>query len=368
MTSEVLLQFILFLLAGIIISFLVNKFLLRFSKNLGIRNKNDVFVRWSSASKPSLGGVSLYFVFIAGILIYASVFASKNIFAEIEIIGLVAAGTLAFAIGIMDDAYNTRPLLKLAGQISCGLILVITQNSIDFFHNIWLDGGLTIFWIVALMNSLNMLDNMDGITGTVSLFIIATCTVLVGMIGGENTQFWTLLMIIELGGIIGFMRYNIHPSKLFMGDSGSQFISLFVGFFGIKAIWNLPASHEIPSWLAIFLVMTAFVPTIVDTLSVMINRKRKGGSVMVGGKDHTTHHLVYRGFNDFQVWLIFLGISAFATVLSIGITILFLQGYYLTSIVGVVFFVTVFILLYRNTLKYKDPKTSDASVEEEDLL
>lgn len=351
-----MLEYSLFFLGGLGISYIVNKLVLNFSKNLGIRNKNDVVVRWCSDSKPSLGGISFYFVFICAVMVYASVYSETNPFSEIEFVGLIAAGSLAFGIGLVDDTYDTRPLLKLFGQIMCGVILVATGNSIDFFHNFWLDAGLTVFWIVAIMNSLNMLDNMDGIAGSTSFFIVLSCVILLTMFQGEGSLVWILLLLVQLGGIVGFMLFNVHPSRMFMGDSGSQFISLFVGYFGIKAIWNLPSAFEFPSWTAAFIVLVAFVPTVVDTLTVMINRKRKGGSVMVGGKDHTTHHLVYKGYSDFQVWLIFVVLGLLSTLLAVILAYFIFHGQYFVSFFGFAFFLTVFIPLFRNTLKYHPPE------------
>lgn len=333
--------------------------MLSFAKNLGIRNKNDVVVRWSNTSKPSLGGVSLYFTFIVAVLFYASLFSNEHIFQEIEFIGLLAASTLAFGIGVADDAYNTRPFLKLFGQIACGFIFVFTNNGIDIFHQPILDGAVTVLWVVAVMNSLNMLDNMDGITGTVTFFILLTCFIVFGLVNDPGNILWTVLIIAEMGALLGFLFYNVHPAKMFMGDSGSQFIALFVSFFGIKALWNLPATYELPSWTSVFLILTAFTPAVADTLTVVINRRRRGVSIMLGGKDHTTHHLVYRGFSDFKVWLIFTLISVFSLSYAIVLSVLIIKGYYLFSTLGLVFFLIVFIPLYRTTLKYHAPKRQE---------
>ena len=100
-----------FFIGGIIISLITNKLLLNFSESLGIRNKNDVVVRWSNQSKPSLGGVSFYVVFIFSTIAY-SIFSEDYIFHESSFIGLLLAGSLAFGMGLADDAYNTKPLIK----------------------------------------------------------------------------------------------------------------------------------------------------------------------------------------------------------------------------------------------------------------
>ncbi|RYM35696.1 undecaprenyl/decaprenyl-phosphate alpha-N-acetylglucosaminyl 1-phosphate transferase [Brumimicrobium glaciale] len=349
-------EYIIYLLGAFLVSFIINKLVLRFAKSLGIRNKNDVVVRWSNTSKPSLGGISLYFTFIVSALFYAITSSNDNIFDNIEFVGLITAATLAFVIGVADDAYNTKPLLKLFGQIFCGVIFVYTDNAIDIFHLPVLDGLITVLWVVAVMNSLNMLDNMDGITGTVSLFILVTCLVVFGFFNDPSNLLWSILIIAEIGALTAFLSYNIHPAKMFMGDTGSQFIALFVSFFGIKALWNLPSHFELPSWSAVFLILAAFTPAVADTLTVVINRTKRGVSVMLGGKDHTTHHMVYKGYSELKVWVIFLVISILSTVIAFIIGYFISLGYLVPSLAGLVLFVVVFVLLYRNTIKYKEPE------------
>ena len=131
---------------GAICAYVINVLLLTFSKSLGIRNKNDVVIRWSNESKPSLGGVSFFIVFIFSTFAYSIIFRdAPNIFQNTQYIGLFVSGALAFGMGLADDAYDTRPLIKLFVQILCGLIFIWTDTLIDFFH-IWsLDAVLTVF-------------------------------------------------------------------------------------------------------------------------------------------------------------------------------------------------------------------------------
>lgn len=354
MLLNYLLEIILFFVGSIILSWLINRLLLKFSRSLGIRNKNDVVIRWSNESKPSLGGISMYISFVLAILIYATTHDSDRIFDDPSFSGLILSSTLAFAIGLADDAYNTKPLLKLAGQIGCGLILVYSGTTIELFHEFWLDAILTVVWVIAIMNSLNMLDNMDGITATVSLFILLACMILLLISSGFEFNHWVIILVTELGAIIGFLFYNLNPSRMFMGDTGSQFIGLFVAFFAIRSIWSVPAVVELPSWSGLLLVLGAFTPAFSDTLTVVINRLKKGQSPMVGGKDHTTHHLVYKGFSDFKVWQVFLLISALSTLFTVVLGWLILsKGLYLASLSIILFFLVVFLLLYKNTISKK---------------
>ena len=352
MLLNYLLEIIAFFTGAVVISWLINRMLLKFSKNLGIRNKNDVVIRWSNESKPSLGGISMYLTFMMTTVFYASFHTEGSIFDDQHFVGLVLASTVAFAVGLADDAYNTKPILKLSGQVGCGLILVYTESIIDFSHVFWIDATLTVIWVIAIMNSLNMLDNMDGITATVALFILLSCLVLILFQSDFLFNYWVIILVAEIGAIIGFLFYNVNPAKMFMGDTGSQFIGLYVAFFAIQGLWNTPSNFELPSWSGILLTLCAFTPAFADTLTVVINRLRKGQSPMVGGKDHTTHHLVYRGYSDFKVWKLFFIISLLAFVLTISLGWMIIeQNAFLYTVIGGLFFIIVFGALYKNTLK-----------------
>lgn len=340
------------MLGGIGISYVINIILLQFSENLGIRNKNDVVVRWSNQSKPSLGGISFFIVFIFTGIAYTIVFDQENVFHNLQYVGLFLAGSVAFLMGLADDAYNTKPYFKLIVQILCGLIFVYTDTTIDLTHYYIVDSILTVIWVIAIMNSLNMLDNMDGITGTTVVFILLSCLLSFFIVFDVNRNLWSIILISQIGALLGFLKLNVHPSKLFMGDAGSQFIGLFVAFYSINHLWNIGQHTGSPSWVGFLVCLIAFTPAAADTLTVVINRLKKGQSPMVGGKDHTTHHLVYAGFNDKQVWYVFLLISILsATLCFLMVYLSTIELYWIIAILSL-FFPVVFILLYRLTIKY----------------
>lgn len=354
-----LLQLIGFAGGGALVAIVCNVLLLRFSRSLGIRNKNDVVIRWSNESKPSLGGVSFFVVFVFAAIAYSIVFnEAPNIFQNKQYVGLFTAGSLSFLMGLADDAYNTRPMIKLGVQIICGILLALTGTSIDFFHSFYPDALLTVTWVVVVMNSLNMLDNMDGITGTTVFFILLSCILVGWIVFPFHSNIWILMMLSMIGAVLGFLTMNIHPSKLFMGDAGSQFIGLFVAFFSIRFLWNVGTAVPLethPSWLGLLVTGVAFTPAAVDTLTVVINRLKKGQSPMVGGKDHTTHHLVYAGLSDRKVWLVFVLLGAISTLFCVAMVHLISLKAYLIAACMFVYPVFAFVLLYRNTLKYPEP-------------
>ena len=345
-----------FLIGGIIVSLICNKLLLSFSHSLGIRNKNDITIRWSNQSKPSLGGISFFIVFIFSSIAFSIVFNDQNIFHNNEYLGLISAGCLAFLMGLADDAYNTKPLIKLGIQIACGVLFVLTGTIIDLTHVFYVDALLTVVWVIVIMNSLNMLDNMDGITSTTVVFVLFSCLASAWIFNGYGCDLWTMLLISMIGGLLGFLKFNIHPSKIFMGDAGSQFIGLFVAFFAVKFLWNVGPYTENHSWVGIVVGLVALTPAAADTLTVVINRLKRGQSPMVGGKDHTTHHLVYAGFKDIQVWYVFLAIGLVAFLLVIVMLFMVKSAIIYPIALFAIYFVLVFGYLYRNTIKFPEKK------------
>jgi UDP-GlcNAc:undecaprenyl-phosphate GlcNAc-1-phosphate transferase len=253
---------------------------------------------------------------------------------------------LGFLMGLTDDAYNTRPLLKLSIQILCGVILVVTGSAIALFENDWMNYTLTVFWIVGIMNSINMLDNMDGIAASVGSFILAAPIIF--MVSTETYGDVNFMLIVGvLASLVAFLYHNWYPSKMFMGDTGSQFLGVILGYVGIHYCWNVGLEHD-PSqgWYSLVALLTVFILPISDTLTVTINRLRRGQSPFVGGKDHTTHHLSYRGFSDSQVAKIFVFISAFSVLLYTLYLINIDPSDYVMIGMYLFYFLAVFFILY----------------------
>jgi len=225
-----------------------------------------------------------------------------------DFIGIFTAVTLGFMIGLADDAYGTKPLLKFLGQLSCGLILIASGIFIHITPYMWLNYLFTLFWVVGIMNSINMLDNMDAVTTTTSILIIIAALILI-VLYHDFTNIYVMMMLGVLASLLGFLYFNWHPSKMYMGDTGSQFIGFVLAAFSIIYLWNFENNGTIEPTRNILLVLAAFVLPIADTFTVTINRIIRGISPFVGGKDHTTHHLNYLGCNDMQVGFIFVALS-----------------------------------------------------------
>ncbi|GAB4410870.1 MAG: MraY family glycosyltransferase [Bacteroidia bacterium] len=293
---------VLLLLGTVGFSYMLNKILLRYSRSFGVDSRQSQnIVRWAATSKPTTGGFSFYITFLAGSLILLLVRPVETAHSS-TFLPFFLSATLAFMIGFADDAYGTHPGLKFLGQVACGAILLAFDIHIEYFAlmhpSLWLlDYGLTLFWVVGMMNSLNMLDNMDGVTATIALTIVISAMVMIISREGLANMFYVLVTV--AGGFIGFLYWNWRPAKVYMGDTGSMFIGMVLAFIGIRYFWNLKFTPDNISHARMLLIpVMVFLVPIMDTTFVTVARIARGSSPFVGGKDHLTHNLARVGIPE----------------------------------------------------------------------
>ncbi len=310
--------FVLFALAVFVFALLVNDFLLKFLKNIGTKSTNGD-VRWNSNRKPAIGGISFYMCFLIATISMFYTIQGTEYFNMLQFYGLMLAFTISFMNGLFDDAYHTIPLLKLSLQIISALVLTFTGTIIEVFDNEIYNHILTVFWVVGIMNALNLLDNMDGIATIVAFFIISAFIMSVFILKYANDQYFLILLGLGVS-LIAFLKYNWYPSKMFMGDTGSMFLGIIIAAFGIIYFWNFKTDegNMAPITARLFSVALVFALPLIDTTTVffkrlVINKK----SPFKGGRDHTTHHLSYLGLNDREVAFVFIGLSLFNMLLGV---------------------------------------------------
>ena len=332
----------LFLIIAVTFSLMINALFLRFFKTLGIRNNLDgTIIRWGAMSKPSIGGITFYIMFLLSLASYSILFEPSQDAYQLGFVGLLLSSGTGFLIGLADDAYNTKPWLKFGVQLLSGLILISTGISIHIFSSDLLNYTVTLFWVVGIMNSINMLDNMDGITSIVSIGIILN-TIYIIIHNDDIVNMHLLVLIGVLASLVAFLRFNWHPSKMYMGDTGSQFLGVFLATMGIIYFWNDPYSSEAPATgkLLAGTIMTFILP-ILDTTVVVVNRLSAGKSPFVGGKDHTTHSLAILGLSDSQVSFVFVGLALLSLLMNVLIEEFVGEWNYSASI----FFLSYFVIL-----------------------
>ncbi len=338
---------IIFFCGALVFSILINNIMLRFVKTLGIRNQNEATIRWSDQVKPALGGLGFYIVFLLSITLHPFIFSySGNSNINFQFTGIVGATSLGFLMGLADDAYNTRPVLKFLTQVLCGVILIYSGTYINIFDATILNYCLTIMWVVGLMNSINMLDNMDGITTIVSLIISFTILLLM-LINKEIDTIGMTVMIGLIASLLGFLKFNWNPSKMYMGDTGSQYLGILLAAISINYLWNPIGSSEFSLSRQFLIPILSFIIPIIDTTTVVIKRLRKGNSPFIGGKDHTTHHLSYLGFTERQVAALIALTSIVSSAIVIYIISAVKEWNHLYTAIFVCYFLLVFGVLFR---------------------
>ncbi len=240
---------------------------------------------------PLLGGVAMYGAFMLALVLFADRFYIS------QIVGIVVGATWVSFLGIWDDRVGLRASLKLIGQILAALILVVTGVAIDLFHQPLLDTVITLFWVIGITNAMNLLDNMDGLSGGVA----AVAAAFFLLLAAANGQYLVgSLSAALLGVAIGFLIYNFNPASIFMGDTGSLFLGFMLAATGIKL--RFPGHPLLATWFIPIIVLGL---PIFDTTLVFVSRLRRGLNPLTNpGTDHLSHRLVARGFTRREAVLI----------------------------------------------------------------
>jgi len=327
-------------------SILINRLFLKFSSTLGIRNlQSKKGIRWGPENTPSFGGISFYIIFLLSIFTHALLSGGNTALLNQQIIGLVLATTAGFLIGLADDAYNTNPFLKFLGQFICANILITFDIYINISPVTTINYVFTTFWVIGVMNAINMIDNMDGVGAIVSSTIIMAALILIVQqqdIG--NTYIFILLAM--LAASVGFSFFNWYPSKMYMGDSGSQFLGIFLATISIIFFWKYRTVDGGFIQLKQFLIpLLVFIVPLIDLSTVIIRRMAKGGSPFVGGKDHIAHQLARSGLSDHAVTIILGLLSCLSIIFSLWVVKLFEHWDPLYSFYVIGYFLFVFLII-----------------------
>lgn len=256
---------------------------------------------------PRLGGAAIFLT----VIVVAIVLGRRYRFNQFGSI-LIGATGVSF-MGLADDRWGLKPLVKLVGQILAALLLYATNIYVGTFHHPVLNLIATVFWVVYVTNAINLLDNMDGLAGGVAA-IAAIHFALMCSFSGQYLV--GALAIAVLGACLGFLFYNLNPASIFMGDSGSLFLGFMLAATGIKL--KFPENVTFVTWMVPVLVMGL---PIFDTTLVIISRLRRGlNPLATPGQDHTSHRLVAAGLSQREAVLTLYVVSFVLGLLAIFVT------------------------------------------------
>ena len=288
---------------------------------------------------PRIGGLSIYTAFIVS-MITVMILADLSGEVFIEIVGLIVSGTLIMIVGLIDDYKNLPAKVKLLGQIIAATVLVvlfdvridfITDPFGDYLYLEWFAIPATIFWLVGISNTVNLIDGLDGLAAGISA--IAAITILLVALE-DNIMLVAVLTAALAGGAIGFLFYNFNPASIFMGDSGA----LFLGFMlaGISIIGAVKCAATI----ALIVPILALGLPILDTTFAIVRRWRGGVPIFKPDKGHLHHRLLGLGFTQRQAVLLMYVISALLGLSAVALTEVSSQ------IAIVILFIVIAAILY----------------------
>ncbi|MCS7163148.1 MAG: undecaprenyl/decaprenyl-phosphate alpha-N-acetylglucosaminyl 1-phosphate transferase [Bacteroidia bacterium] len=277
------------LLIGFLSAWAWNEIFLRFAKRLGALSQGLPHQRrWDSKRKPIIGGIA-FFVIVLGLGAWQpnGVPLSR---------AFLAGGTIAFLTGLADDAFVSLPYMKLLGQVGAALATLILGGAKLEIGHPFLSLVLTLFWYVAVMNALNLMDNMDGVAGSLTLVLLTGSFLLLGK------SDYSLLYAALIGAIAAFLLRNWYPSHLYMGDNGSHFLGYALAYLGIQ-LWHSPLLSPWVPWEKLLWLVGIFALLAADTFWVIISRLVEQRSPFSGGTDHLTHRLAQLGLSVPQIAL-----------------------------------------------------------------
>jgi UDP-GlcNAc:undecaprenyl-phosphate GlcNAc-1-phosphate transferase len=254
---------------------------------------------------PLAGGIGVFLGTTAALLIVG--LAIPEIQAEFLanrsfLVSLFVAGSIIAVTGVLDDRFNLRARYKLAGQMLAAFVMILGGGlmirSVSLVE-LRIDLGLleipfTLFWFLAAINALNLLDGMDGLLGTIGVIVFTTLATM-AMAFGSPVAGWVAIAM--AGALIGFLRYNLPPASVYLGDCGSMLIGLVVASIAVQSSLKGPA-------VAIVAPAVLLILPILDTTAAIIRRKLTGRGLAVPDRGHLHHVLMRNGFSNRRVLLL----------------------------------------------------------------
>jgi UDP-GlcNAc:undecaprenyl-phosphate GlcNAc-1-phosphate transferase len=263
---------------------------------------------------PSLGGIGIFVGTVTGVFIsliwkeyYWNMFSLKYA-------GVAFGSVIMLATGIYDDLKKISPIQKFLMQIIAATIIILFGYQISVIINPFGDPfelgilsiPLTYLWIIGITNSINLLDGLDGLAGGVSLIVLSSIAI-ISFIHQDWMTFAVCLALI--GSLLGFLKYNYHPAKIFMGDTGSLFLGFLIASISLEGIQQSKGN------IALLVPLVALAVPLGDSVLAFFRRLIKGKHPFQADKDHLHHRLIALGLSHKQsVHVIYLISVLFAIV------------------------------------------------------
>lgn len=254
---------------------------------------------------PRIGGIAIYAAF--WVAVFLAVFLTGNW--EREILGLFLGSTIIMVVGVIDDIFSLRPMVKLIWQIIAAALLLffgfsmnqislpVTGDTLDFVAMGlgWLGLILAVFWVVGLVNTVNISDGLDGLAAGIcfeAALLLCWSALRINQVAEAH------LTLALAGAALGFLIFNFHPARVFMGDSGSMFLGYIIGGISIMGLLKTATILGL-----VFPLLVLGMP-LTDMTFAIIRRKLRGHSIAAADRGHLHHRLLDAGLSQRQAVLL----------------------------------------------------------------
>lgn len=268
------------------------------ARRVGLIDRPDGHRKLHQRAVPVTGGIA---VFTTMVLMIAGLMAIDEKWRTMvlehreldQALGLLAGSVIILIVGILDDRFKLRGRQKLLGQFAAAAVIVsfgVCIRKISFLGFEPWDLGIlavpfTIFWLLGAVNALNLLDGIDGLVATLGVILSTAIAV---MAFHADHPALALIACVLAGSLVGFLRFNLPPASMYLGDAGSMLIGLIVGVLAIQASLKGPGTVLLASPLALWTI------PIFDSFAAILRRKLTGRSIYTTDRAHLHHHLVQR--------------------------------------------------------------------------
>jgi len=293
--TQVVAYIVLAFLVALVVSFLATPLVKIFAYKVGAIDVPKDARRMHKVPIPRLGGLAIFCGFMVSILAFVEITR--------EMQSILLGALVIVILGVVDDIVALPAMLKFVVQIGAALIPASQGVRILAFSNpnifseklYWVLGGLslpfTVLWIVAITNSVNLIDGLDGLANGVSA-ISAIMMLFIALVGGQMQV--AIVLAALVGASVGFMPYNANPAKMFMGDTGATFLGYILATMSIQGLFKY---YAVISFVVPFLILGL---PIFDTAFAFIRRIAHGQSPMHADRSHIHHRLIDMGLNQKQ--------------------------------------------------------------------
>lgn len=325
-------------LIAAVVTYLTTPAVLWVTRRLGLIDQpNDRKVH--ARPTPTLGGTAIFLGIVGGGVVAIFTPHLQNLFhRSSEPLGILLGVTVIYLLGVVDDLRNVPAPVKLSGQVFAAGILFLAGIKWQF---VLLPGGyfsvtddvsviVTILWLVVMMNAVNLVDGLDGLAAGIvaiaaSAFFVYTFK-LTQVIGYANSA--SLICILLVGATVAFLRYNFHPARIFMGDSGSMPLGLLLGAATIVGVGSVPpgfgtkGSEVFLAYFPLLIPLAVVALPVLDGVLAVLRRARRRREIWHADKEHIHHRLMQLGHGHRAAVLVMYVWSALAAGAGLAFTFL----------------------------------------------